>query len=207
MPAFAKTLSTAANLSPANALQAIKAAADCKQCDVQADGSGYYVPGLFYHHPNGQVEEVTTNGLSIQYSACSSAKPFPAGLTMMAGNPAARTSDPAAKTGLTCHENPSLPHPFCPDALTGFVKFQSCWNGHDLVKADNSHVAYPANNACPSSHPVVLPSMVLTVVYKVNVVPQNPRDGGYYSLANGDTTGKFRVFHHHILPSERRSPC
>ena len=193
LPEFAKTVSMAANLSPENALKAIKASASCQQCDVQADGSGYYVPGVFYQHPDGSVEEVTNNGLSIQYSAGSSAEAFPAGLTMVAGNPAARTSQPGAKTGLTCHENPTFPHPFCPDALTGFVQFQSCWNGHDLVTADNSHVAYPADNACPSTHPVELPSIYLEVVYKVNVVPENPRDGGYYFLANRDTTGKSHI--------------
>ena len=193
LPSLAKTLSTAANLSPENALEAIKASASCHQCDVQADESGYYVPGIFYQHPDGRVEEVTNNGISLQYSAGSSAVPFPAGLTMVAGNPLARTSDPARNTGLTCHEDPIFPHPFCPDALTGFVKFQSCWNGHDLVTADNSHVAYPANDACPSTHPVELPSIYLQVVYKVNVVPENPRDGGYYFLADGDTTGKFHV--------------
>lgn len=200
LPEFAKTVTTAANLSPQDALEAIKASASCQQCDVQADGSGYYVPGLFYQHPDGRVEEVTNNNISLQYSAGSSTKSFPAGLTMMAGNPALRTSDPAAKTGLTCHENPSLPHPFCPDALTGFVNFQSCWNGHDLVTADNSHVAYPANDACPSTHPIELPSIYLEVVYKVNVVPEDPRDGGYYFLANGDTTGKIHVYPYQIFP-------
>ena len=93
LPALAKTVSTAASPRSQNALQAIKASADCKQCDVQADGSGYYVPSLFYQHPNGRVEGVTSDGLSNACSAKSSAKPFPAGLTMMAGNPAARTKD------------------------------------------------------------------------------------------------------------------
>ena len=64
LPAFAKTVSTATNLSLQNALEAIKASASCQQRDVQADGSGYYVPGLFYQHPDGRVEEVTNHGLS-----------------------------------------------------------------------------------------------------------------------------------------------
>ena len=48
LPALAKTVSTAADLSPQNAPEAIKASASCQEYDVQADESGYYVPGLFY---------------------------------------------------------------------------------------------------------------------------------------------------------------
>ena len=110
---------------------------------------------------------------------------------MVAGNPSARVNDPTSMTSLTCHGDPRFASLFCPDALHGYVAFQSCWNGNDLVKADNSHVAYPANGGCPSSHPVELPSMGLEVVYKVQIVPL---DGGYYFFANGDTTGKLQVF-------------
>ena len=133
-------MSTAADLSPQNAFEAIKASASCQQCDVLADGpclnnlsvamlqhqsfacrnsKGYFFPRLCYQHRSGRVEEVTNDGLSVQYSTASSAEAFPAGLTMIAGNPAAQTSEPEAKTGLTCHENPIFPLPFCPDDLIG----------------------------------------------------------------------------------------
>ncbi len=53
------------------------------------------------------------------------------------------------------------------DLLQLTVEFPQCWNGRDLDSADHkSHMAYPSNGACPSSHPVPLPDISVNVRWK-----------------------------------------
>ena len=54
--------------------------------------------------------------------------------------------------------------PACPRSgwITIEVNFPSCWDGVNLDSPDHrSHVAYPTRGACPSSHPVQIPALVL----------------------------------------------
>ena len=39
-------------------------------------------------------------------------------------------------------ETPGMSNTNCPDGLRAEIQMQSCWNGVDLYKADNLHVAY-----------------------------------------------------------------
>ena len=62
--------------------------------------------------------------------------------------------------------------PTCPSrsdtSLQLTVTFPECWNGRDLDSRDHmGHLAYTGNGLCPSSHPVAVPSLSLTVRYPV----------------------------------------
>ncbi|KAL8942093.1 MAG: hypothetical protein Q9216_001859 [Gyalolechia sp. 2 TL-2023] len=77
----------------------------------------------------------------------------------------------------------------CKDGLRTQIHFQSCWNGKDLYKSDNSHVEYMSgidNGKCPPSHPVAMMHIFFEVLYGVNNIKQ---DGGKFVFSHGDTTG------------------
>jgi hypothetical protein len=107
-------------------------------------------------------------------------KPYPAGLRMLAGDPASRgpqrsafwacISDSGEVTSAaipaTCAAGSTV-------ELT--VEFPACWDGINLDAPDHrSHMAYtvgdatsPTGMGCPASHPVQLPSLVEKVRYRV----------------------------------------
>lgn len=79
----------------------------------------------------------------------------------------------------------------CKFGMRAQIHFQSCWNGRDLYKADNSHVAYQSsidNGICPPTHPVQIPHIFLEVFYDVKDVPDQDK-GGEFVFSQGDTTG------------------
>ena len=133
-------------------------------------------------------------------------KPFPAGLRMVSGDPVARSSDTSAKTynnlrptadrvSFAClgaepkPESPGMSDTSCANGLRAQVQFQSCWNGVDLYKPDNSHVAYMSDKGlCPPGYPVHFMNIYLEVMYSVADIKQ---DGGRFVFSNGDPTGKF----------------
>lgn len=127
---------------------------------------------------------------------------------MLAGDPNRKTPNPIYK--YYCHRKPDLSDEISSDDFNfedpclGGIKFDlsfpSCWDGVNLYKSDQSHMAYPTyapyNNLregpCPISHPVRLPSILLEYTYHPEVYPaitkgQNIK--GHLAWANGDTTG------------------
>ena len=77
----------------------------------------------------------------------------------------------------------------CINGLRAQVHFQSCWDGVNLYKEDNSHVAYMSmmdNGVCPPGYPVQFIHLFYEVLYAVNNVNL---DGGKFVFAHGDTTG------------------
>ena len=93
-------------------------------------------------------------------------------------------------------ENPSKETPYlantdCINGLRAQIHFQSCWDGVNLYKEDQSHVAYMSgmdNGLCPPTHPVQLVHMFFEVLYSVNNVKL---DGGQFVFSQGDTTGEY----------------
>ena len=89
---------------------------------------------------------------------------------------------------------PEYPYMFnttCPNGMRAQIVFQSCWNGVDLYKADNSHVAYLNdldNGICPPDHPIQLPTLFIETDYAVSQVP-NQSGGGRFVFSQGDPTG------------------
>lgn len=79
----------------------------------------------------------------------------------------------------------------CINGLRAQIQFQTCWNGVDLYKSDNSHVAYLSqidDGVCPPGYPYQFPHIFLETNYAVEQVSNNT-DGGRYVWSQGDTTG------------------
>ncbi len=99
-------------------------------------------------------------------------QPFPQGLRMIAGDAkSAGPGQPRAYWG--CHEN-YIGHPSniptCPvgDRVVMMVQFPQCWDGKNLDSADHkSHMSYPVDGNCPSTHPVAIPEISFNIYYKV----------------------------------------
>lgn len=133
--------------------------------------------------------------------------PFPAGFRMVSGHPLIRSFNKITKkynnvrsipgrVSFTCldtaaeAETPDMSETSCVNELRAQVHFQSCWNGVDLYKPDNSHVAYLSSMGsgdCPSGYSVRLMHIYFEVLYSVATIDQ---DGGRFVFANSDTTGK-----------------
>ncbi|KAJ9091081.1 hypothetical protein QFC19_009255 [Naganishia cerealis] len=129
---------------------------------------------------------------------------FPEGFKMLAGDPNRKT--PNSAFFWSCHRKADLSDEVASDNFNfddpcvGGIKhdftFPSCWDGVNLYKNDQSHMAYPTQSIrdgpCPASHPIRLPSILLEVTYHPETFPaitkgKNMR--GNLVLANGDTTG------------------
>ncbi|KAL8805486.1 MAG: hypothetical protein Q9182_001941 [Xanthomendoza sp. 2 TL-2023] len=160
-------------------------------------------------HSNGSFEEVPNQGMAVYYEGRGDNRdlqPFPPGFRMVSGNMRLRSykenihipgsdrplSDRvsfACLDGTINKEQPWLVKTDCKDGLRAQVHFQSCWNGRDLYKPDNSHVEYLSrldNGDCPSSHPVPLIHLFYEVLYGVNDIE---KDGGKFVFSYGDPTG------------------
>ena len=137
---------------------------------------------------------------------------FPKGFRMLSGDAAARSLDSVTMTysnkqyGGTLQANrvsyacldssggqpetPGFKSLQCDAGLRAQVHFQSCWDGVNLYKSDQSHVAYLSgmdNGVCPPTHPKLLPHLFFEVIYSVRSVDQS--DGGMFVFSQGDTTG------------------
>lgn len=98
-------------------------------------------------------------------------RPFPQGLRMLAGDLKNTTdSQPHAYWG--CLERyqgkpASIPNNCgVGNHVLMVIQFPQCWNGKDLDSADHrSHMAYPVNGGCPSTHPVAIPEITFNISY------------------------------------------
>jgi hypothetical protein len=87
-------------------------------------------------------------------------------------------------------ETPGFANTDCPSGLRGQITFPTCWNGRDLYKSDQSHVAYLSEintGFCPPTHPYQMMQLFIEVLYSVNDIEKV--DGGRMVLSTGDTTG------------------
>ncbi|KAK5148930.1 hypothetical protein LTR04_000305, partial [Oleoguttula sp. CCFEE 6159] len=184
----------------------------CTSCEIGADKSAYWTPQLYYRHANGKFQDVPNSGMTVYYLGRGdnrdSIQPFPAGFRMLSGNALARSYDNTTMTynngrpvadrvSFNCldsttqyPETPNMIHTKCSNGLRAQIQFQSCWNGVDLYKTDNSHVAYMStidNGVCPPSHPVQLVHLFFEVLYGVAQI--DTTDGGQFMFAYGDPTG------------------
>lgn len=183
-----------------------------------ADKSAYWTPQLYYQHANGQISEVGNNGMTVYYLGrgvnSANIQPFPPGFKMLSGASGARAYDNATMTwgnatypprplsdrvSFNClnftgsgnlPETPGMSQLNCVNGLRAQLQFQSCWDGVNLYKSDNSHVAYMSqidNGACPPGYPVQLVHLFFEVLYNVQDVDRS--DGGHFVFSNGDPTG------------------
>lgn len=112
--------------------------------------------------------------------APSEVQPFPQGLRMIAGD--AKSAGPGQPRAYwACHEN-YIGHPSsiptCPvgDRVVMMIQFPQCWDGKNLDSADHkSHMSYPVNGDCPSTHPVAIPEISFNIYYKVEANTDSSR--------------------------------
>ena len=87
-------------------------------------------------------------------------------------------------------ETPNIVRTNCANGLRAQIQFQSCWDGVNLYKSDNSHVAYMSqidNGICPPGYPVQFAHLFYEVLYGVNDIKL---DGGRFVFSQGDPTGE-----------------
>ena len=184
---------------------------NCTSCKIGADKSAYWTPLLYYEHFDGPFEEVPDQGMTVYYEGRgdnrANIKPFPPGFRMLSGDALARSYNTSAtlyqstrpiadRVSFAClaakpsRESPQMNETDCDNGLRAQIQFQSCWDGINLYKKDNSNVAYMLgldNGVCPPTHPIQLIHIFYEVLYSVNNIKQ---DGGRFVFAQGDPTGK-----------------
>ncbi|WP_229069985.1 DUF1996 domain-containing protein [Actinoplanes sp. DH11] len=165
-------------------------------CNPSIDKSSYWIPTLY--RDNQPVEPVTGIfyylGEGVRDDLIAQTQPLPLGLRIVAGN--AKAAGPADNTlaRWSClhagHVGSSPDFVNCPagSMLESYLDFPHCWDGRNLDSADHkSHMAYPVNNACPPSHPVVVPKLRQVMRYPVTGDPARLRlaSGAGYTM-HGD---------------------
>ncbi|KAK5166109.1 uncharacterized protein LTR77_008370 [Saxophila tyrrhenica] len=190
---------------------------ECTSCEIAADKSAYWTPILYYQYPNNTFLEVPHSGSVVYYLArgpnADKIIPYPKGFMILTGDKGARSYDNETMTwgnatypgrpiadriSFVClPDGPPLPegrHMFnttCANGMRAQIAFQSCWNGKELYKADNSHVAYLNdidNGICPPDHPIQLPTLFIETLWAVaQVSGQTPQ--GRFVFSQGDPTG------------------
>ena len=188
----------------------------CSSCEITADKSGYWTPQLYYEYKNGSFGEVPNSGMVVYYLGRgvnqANIVPFPEGFRVLSGSMTERSYDNNTLTwgnatypprpisdrvSFNCidQDGPYAEQPYmwrtnCSDGLRAQVHFQSCWDGINLYKSDQSHVAYMSqidNGVCPPGYPVQFVHLFFEVLYLVNNIDQS--DGGRFVFAMGDPTG------------------
>lgn len=141
-------------------------------CDKRADTAAYWQPTLYDH---GQP--IVPVSLYAYYRAApgvdpTSVEPFPFGLELIAGDPAASapTGDEAA--GWVCGSSTRLSAvpPDCPASapLHMVLTFPDCWDGEHIRSDDHrSHAAYSSGGACPKTHPVPVPQLTVSIDFPI----------------------------------------
>ncbi|MYU48029.1 DUF1996 domain-containing protein, partial [Streptomyces sp. SID7803] len=154
-------------------------------CSPDIDLSSYWVPTLY--DGNKEVEPTGTTfyylGEGVRDDVIRQIKPFPrGGLRIVAGNAKATGPNDNTISRWSClhhgEVNPSHDFVNCPAGamLESYLDFPQCWNGRDLDSADHkSHMSYPVNGECPSTHPVPVPKLRQVLRYPVNGDPSRFR--------------------------------
>jgi hypothetical protein len=169
--------------------------AGTSNCNPTIDLSSYWVPTLYSN--NVAVAPSTATfyylGEGVRTDITARIQPFPAGLRIVAGS-ATATGPSGSRARWSClhagHVAPSGNFVNCPSGtmLESYLDFPQCWDGRNLDSADHkSHMTYPVNQACPTSHPVPVPKLRQVIRYPVNGDPARFRlaSGNGYSM-HGD---------------------
>lgn len=144
-------------------------------CVAPGDRSGYWMPTMY----NGNTA-VTPIGPQVIYYKTgvrdyTSVRPFPVGLRFVVGSVTATPAQflDASVEGWECGEsffNADFPAT-CPANTQVNVRYQapSCWDGRFLDTPDHkSHMAYPVDDVCPTSHPVAVPMIEFKMAFPVS---------------------------------------
>jgi hypothetical protein len=142
---------------------------DRSTCSRTADTAAYWAPTLVVDD-----KPVAALDAAAYYrrTTIDRVKPFPPNFVMIGGNADARAPQSTNVVFWNCSLdalNVSIGIPDCGNrSLRLHVIFPECWDGTRLDSPDHkSHMAYASNGACPASHPVAVPQLVLNIRYPV----------------------------------------
>jgi Domain of unknown function (DUF1996) len=140
-------------------------------CLHAEDSAAYWAPTLI-----AEKRAVTPVLATVYYRRRTVAKvrPFPPGLQIVAGDAYATSPQSQGVVFWSCDDGAdaarSTTAPTCaaPRSLHLHVRFPDCWDGRRRDSADHKqHMAYSARGACPSTHPVAVPSLSIVIRYPV----------------------------------------
>ncbi|MFC6082502.1 DUF1996 domain-containing protein [Sphaerisporangium aureirubrum] len=150
-------------------------------CSPSTDLSSYWTPTLYNGTTAVEPSIVTFYylGEGVRDDVRERIMPLPLGLRIVAGNAKATgPNDPTSTARWSClHAGqvpPSKDFVTCPAGtqMESYLDFPQCWNGRDLDSADHkSHMAFPVNGDCPSTHPVPVPKLRQVLRYPVSGNP------------------------------------
>ena len=142
-----------------------------------ANRSSYWVPAMIDTRDGTPLAHVTANfyyKTGYNNIPTASIKALPPGLRMVAGDAKNTTAQGAAAYfeclggGEHLGRSPGILN--CPVGakLVMSVFFPQCWDGTNLDSPDHrSHMSYPVEGRCPSSHPVALPEISFHIPWLV----------------------------------------
>lgn len=141
-------------------------------CDKKVDTAAYWHPALYDAGERVQPLEVHAYYRAAPGIEPTSVETMPHGLALIAGDQTATEPQPGEATGWTCGTRTDLSDvpPTCPASapLHLVLTFQDCWDGEHLDSEDHaSHAAYSSEGACPDSHPVSIPQLVVSIRFPI----------------------------------------
>jgi hypothetical protein len=176
-------------------------------CVPAADRSGYWTPTLYRH--GRALKPVQVQVYYQDFFRFGRVLPFPPGLRVVAGR-ADATAPQRGVVRWTCRQDQvggdPARIPSCGQSFVALrIAFPDCWDGRRLDSRDHrSHMAYnraggkePGPQRCPGSHPVVVPTLQVNVVYPIH-------DGRGVRLASGKTLTAHADFFNGWRPSVQR---
>lgn len=141
-------------------------------CAIPGDHAGYWVPAA-YRNGVRMLPTATSKDALFYYRRIgaptgTTVQSIPDGLKMVIGNanaqsaaenPRIASGDIIFKCGPGSTQNLIQPPASCASGVMVIsYRFPNCWNGRDLDSVDHiSHMSYPVNGRCPSTHPVNIP--------------------------------------------------
>jgi hypothetical protein len=161
-------------------------------CDKPGDDAAYWQPTLYDH-----AVPVVPLEAHAYYRAAPGVnpydvQPFPFGLALVAGDPTATRPQVGEAAGWTCGVRTALDKtpPACDRTapLHLVLTFPDCWDGaHTDTPDHRAQATYSEHGRCPSTHPVHIPQLTLTVTFPVWGADHDLRlaSGSIYS-AHGD---------------------
>lgn len=141
-------------------------------CLAPGDKSAYWMPSMY----NGSQSVQPVGPQVIYYKTgvldYTSVRPFPPGLRFVVGSPNATPAEflAASYEGWECgnsYHNADFPSS-CPVGTQLNIRYQapSCWDGLHLDSPDHkSHMAYPVDGRCTTSHPVAVPMLEFKMAF------------------------------------------
>jgi hypothetical protein len=159
-----------------------------------SDRSAYWVPTLYVGDAPVQPLAGVTAGYSAGVRAYRQIEPFPDDLRVIAGDSKGGPTEEGGQRiylwecpGGILERGTATTAPTCATPrLDLLMRFPDCWNGADDSRDHKSHMAYSRRGACPSTHPVLVPQLQLTVRYPTTGGPDVRLASGDVSTAHAD---------------------